>query len=396
MRRRQALKLTGGLLTGVSLAFLLSQDDGFNEVIEHNGKTDAFANPKAAPPPPSEAIKMEQKSRDQILWTASRPWMRMTARAEGTYVPTKPEMNPYTVIFTYKTFSDFSDHPRQSIKIPGDPRNRSSDAAGAYQFLSSTWDRLPTFLPIKWHEHLPAFGPRNQDLGFLHLHADTGAHGFIAAGCRTLGGLSYVDYSHFKKAIYCDSREWASFPGKDIGKDSGQSTRDISELWSWFSWELNKEQGLLHKTIVPPEDFSADNISSLFGWRWHPVRQEWAFHNGVDWPTVTGTPIRAPEAGRVAKYWLGGGGNTLVFRPHTDPFKVVRFMHLDRYANNFKDDMWVEQGQVIGYTGDTGSSTTGPHLHAEVWQGVDPRSWGLQNAGPVDPLPYFKLGEYLA
>jgi muramidase (phage lysozyme) len=65
-------------------------------------------------------------------------------------------------MFTGARFPDFSDHPRLIQFIPG----LASDAAGRYQFLSTTWDGL----------RLGDFSPKqNQDHGAVELIRQRGA-----------------------------------------------------------------------------------------------------------------------------------------------------------------------------------------------------------------------------
>jgi len=62
-------------------------------------------------------------------------------------------------------FSDFSDHPRSRVPIPG--TNSHSDAAGLYQFLSSTWDTEAKKLGLK------DFSPASQDVAAWDLASTT-------------------------------------------------------------------------------------------------------------------------------------------------------------------------------------------------------------------------------
>lgn len=64
-----------------------------------------------------------------------RAFLRLIKYKEG-----KPGEEGYRQIVGGGSFSDFSDHPRQSIYIKRLKVN--SDAAGAYQFKSSSWDRF--------------------------------------------------------------------------------------------------------------------------------------------------------------------------------------------------------------------------------------------------------------
>ena len=97
-------------------------------------------------------------------------------------------------------------------------------------------------------------------------------------------------------------------------------------------------------------------------------------HAGIDISVSEGTPIRAADAGRVALMgWVGGYGNYTCVQ-HTASLSTC-YAHQSRFATS--NGASVSQGQVIGYSGNTGNST-GPHLHFEVRVG----------GSPVDPLGY--------
>jgi murein DD-endopeptidase MepM/ murein hydrolase activator NlpD len=97
-------------------------------------------------------------------------------------------------------------------------------------------------------------------------------------------------------------------------------------------------------------------------------------HSGVDIAVPEGTPIRAADSGRVALMgWVGGYGNYTCVQ-HTASMSTC-YGHQSRFATS--NGASVSQGQVIGYSGNTGNST-GPHLHFEV----------RINGTPVDPMGY--------
>ena len=108
-------------------------------------------------------------------------------------------------------------------------------------------------------------------------------------------------------------------------------------------------------------------ISSEYGWRIHPIRKKRIFHSGIDIKVETGTPVRAIADGKVfaASTTMQGYG-TGVFIDHGKvDGKYVRseYGHLSRYCVKYGQS--VKQGEIIGYSGNTGDST-GEHLHLTI------------------------------
>ncbi|EGK7561296.1 peptidoglycan DD-metalloendopeptidase family protein [Campylobacter coli] len=105
-------------------------------------------------------------------------------------------------------------------------------------------------------------------------------------------------------------------------------------------------------------------ITGKFGWREHPLLQRREFHPGIDLRAAVGTPIYAPASGVVefSGYSNNGYGYNVILL-HNFGFKTV-FAHMQR-KDVVKAGQFVNKGQLIGYTGNTGLST-GPHLHYEV------------------------------
>lgn len=103
-------------------------------------------------------------------------------------------------------------------------------------------------------------------------------------------------------------------------------------------------------------------ITSLFGWRVHPITGSRRFHSGTDLGAAMGTPILAAATGQVeiADY-VGGYGLTVILN-HSSAQQSL-YGHMSQVF--VQPGQVVQQGTVIGRVGSTGNST-GPHLHFEV------------------------------
>jgi LysM repeat protein len=88
-------------------------------------------------------------------------------------------------------------------------------------------------------------------------------------------------------------------------------------------------------------------------------------HTGIDYRANIGTPVVAAASGTVAvadeSGWNGGYGRTALLS-HSNGM-TTRYGHMNDVI--VRGGQHVEQGQVIGYSGNTGRST-GPHLHFEL------------------------------
>lgn len=124
----------------------------------------------------------------------------------------------------------------------------------------------------------------------------------------------------------------------------------------------NGNTGLMFPLTIPAP------ITSLFGWRIHPITGTRRFHSGTDFGASLGTPVLAAVAGKVAiADWLGGYGLAIVLE-HEKSTQQTLYGHLSEIF--VQPGEWVEQGTVIGRVGSTGNST-GPHLHFETRQLTD-------------------------
>jgi murein DD-endopeptidase MepM/ murein hydrolase activator NlpD len=125
-----------------------------------------------------------------------------------------------------------------------------------------------------------------------------------------------------------------------------------------LKWILNGERMIF--PLATPVD-----ITSVFGWRVHPITGAWRFHSGTDLGAPMGTPVLAAYSGKVSLAEVLGGYGLSILLDHNQGKQETRYAHLS--AVFVTPGQWVQQGTVIGLVGSTGNST-GPHLHFEALQ----------------------------
>ena len=164
-------------------------------------------------------------------------------------------------------------------------------------------------------------------------------------------------YQTTKAQILLDNPTVTIFPGETLTIQERTAKEDpvviealsrgSSSVWSWPAYA---------------------RISSGYGWR------KGEFHHGVDFAIPHGTEILAARDGKVIKaQWIDIYGLTVVL----DHGNGVQSLYAHNQKLLIKPGDWVEQGQSIAISGDTGRST-GPHLHFEI----------RLNGKAIDPLPY--------
>jgi len=159
------------------------------------GNTQGATNPKAFGylNPDDYILGNNSSSSDSSEFSANmRAFLDTIAYAEGT-----SGSEGYRTIVGYNYFDNFDDHPREPVYIQS--IDDYSDAAGRYQFLSTTWDGVRSKLGLS------DFSPRNQDLGAVEL-------------IRQRGAFDDVENGNIEAAIEKCSWEWASLPPGRYGQ----------------------------------------------------------------------------------------------------------------------------------------------------------------------------------
>lgn len=139
--------------------------------------------------------------------------------AEGTWLGGSD--HGYRVLYGGDRFGDLSRHP-DTVVI----RGYASAAAGAYQFLPTTWDRAAERLGLR------DFGPASQDQAALHLIEQRGA-------------LRPFDRQGLTPEVLARlAPEWASLPSLDGESHYGQPVKCRTELQGFYRRELERQRRL--------------------------------------------------------------------------------------------------------------------------------------------------------
>src|SRR6185436_3944308 len=161
-------------------------------------------------------------------------------------------------------------------------------------------------------------------------------------------------------------------PPREAEERIAREAAELSDLWSHS--EATK---LWTGAFVRPVP---DEANTAFGTRSILNGEPRSPHSGADFNSATGTPIKAPNAGRVVlagdRYFTG---NTVMIDHGLALFSL--FAHLSEM--DVKAGDMVAAGDVVGKVGATGR-VTGPHLH-----------WSVRlNGARIDPLSLLSvLGE---
>jgi murein DD-endopeptidase MepM/ murein hydrolase activator NlpD len=179
------------------------------------------------------------------------------------------------------------------------------------------------------------------------------------------------------------------FSTKEMTSGTARELQDIQELTSYLEGAVEpiEQIGKMLKTqqslfteipSICPIKSPNLHISMAFGPNLHPLNKQWYIHKGIDFSTWrTGDAVMATASGQVVTVGFDNGFGNYVIIKHNHGI-YTRYAHLS--TSRVKKGQLVEQGDVIGYVGNTGIST-GPHLHYEVHIGSD----------VVDPAKYINI-----
>lgn len=100
-----------------------------------------------------------------------------------------------------------------------------------------------------------------------------------------------------------------------------------------------------------------------FGMRFHPILKRKRMHHGLDFLANTGENVYSPGDGVVKYVGTKGGYGKVIKIDHGFGYETI-FAHLSKYK--VKRGQKVNRGDIIALSGNSGSLSTGPHLHYEV------------------------------
>ncbi len=135
---------------------------------------------------------------------------------------------------------------------------------------------------------------------------------------------------------------------------------------------MQYEEILVEEICVPVSGV----ISSVFGYRIHPINGKTIFHSGIDIAAEVGIPIKAFSAGKVEYIGESEAYGLYVQIDHGNELKTF-YCHCDELL--VSKGATITAGQTIATVGKSGN-VTGPHLHFEL----------KQNGVLLNPLYYIQ------
>lgn len=248
------------------------------------------------------------------------------------------EISYWKVLFQANSFSDFLDRLVMIQEIANADQRRLQELDKAAQKVQQAQDDLQEQKLAKEQTRLQQEQAR-QTLQEKRAEADVLLQQLVAKGEEF---EMLLHESELKQEELMEQLAQAEQDYEDaIAKEEQASKPQISEE----GW------------LTPVARYT---LTSPFGMRLHPILNVYRMHNGVDMACPAMTPIYASRSGvvAVASYQADGAGNYVQLN-HGDGYRSI-YMHMTYYIVSAGE--YVEQGQLIGYVGNTGLSK-GNHLH---------------------------------
>jgi muramidase (phage lysozyme) len=293
------------------------------------------------------------------------------AFAEGTR--DQPN-NGYKTLFGFGQFKDYSKHPDTVVRSGG----YASAAAGRYQFMPGTFNRLAKKLGLK------DFSPESQDKAAIELARELG----ITQNILSKEGMS-------ARVSDILGNQWASFPGSPFG----QPTKPLSSIQKAYQKSLGSQQTTT--TTSPPRTTtipSGTDLTNVIGRGVQYIEITDAFgarggnHRGLDIAAPAGTYIALRLDSEVMfAGWQNPNDHKAGYGQVIDLWVPelgvqLRFGHC---AGFLVTGGKVKAGRSFATVGSTGKSS-GPHIHLEYTKQRN-RSSGGSDGDPSPYVPYILL-----
>lgn len=185
-----------------------------------------------------------------------RAFLDAIAKAEGTY---RRGEDGYNIVVGHGQFNNgYSDHPRRMVQLNARLR---SNAAGRYQFLSTTWDRIARTYGYN------DFKPHTQDIAAVSLIAERGA-------------LQAVMRGDIQRAAYLCRQEWASLPASEHGQrtvSTNSFMQGFNDALAFIRRGLTTIGNAIGSVFRPPEPQTQAQPQpqpQTSGWRMHRLNND--------------------------------------------------------------------------------------------------------------------------
>lgn len=203
-----------------------------------------------------------------------------------------------------------------------------------------------------------------------------------------------------RKAGYGGINKYKAMEGYDYSEIMIEATKKLDQVAKQMYVQSKSYDELLKEVknknkllasipaIQPISNRKLKALASGFGFRIHPVYKTSKMHTGMDFTAKIGTPIYATGDGYVitADGSGRGYGNHVVIN-HGYGYQTL-YGHMSRIKA--RRGQSVKRGEIIGYVGNTGTSTA-PHLHYEVRKGGRPINPVNFYYNDLTPLEYEKM-----
>lgn len=104
------------------------------------------------------------------------------------------------------------------------------------------------------------------------------------------------------------------------------------------------------------------------------------YHSGVDYKAPEGTPVRTCSGGSVTRLnWNQDYNGNCVEIGIGSGYSEI-FLHMQGVAEGIFEGTVLEKGDIVGYVGSTGVTSTAPHIHYQI---------NDENGNPIDPYLFY-------